>query len=208
MGPLPLVLTALSLVGTAISPINGLENGRLDCSVGSRPNGGGSPSVVLGCARTDDGDQIQLSASGAGAGPCLEIIWSDRQGSRGCGRAPLERVPPKSGPLTFDGTAQPDSLAPIEVYGGTSRAVQGVVVDYRVQGLRGSADAALISVIDRRALRRAQVERRFGYFVAEVPPGVRHCRATALGAGGRELSAKGCDPYDGLAADAFILGSR
>lgn len=215
LGLVALALAFAALVGAETSAELGSPSRQQaepsSCQLGARlRDSGGLGALVLGCVDTPGLSRLKLLAVGddSGAGPCLEIVGIDHRGSRGCGRAPLERVPPSQGPVTFDATAHAGPGLPIEVYGGISASVASVELTYDVRGHRVSRTATVIAVSNPKVLRKAGIDAPFGYFAGKMPVRFFGCRAVAYGSGGRRLGSARCEPFEGLPQDAFIIGGR
>lgn len=179
------------------------------CPVGAERYEHDRTAILLGCAELKDGRQIELLASqdDSGAGPCLEISGVDERGVRACGRAPLERVPAQTRPILMDATAQPTPQGPIEVYGGVSASVERVDLSYTIEASTAHMRAAVIRVDEDAVLGDVGIREPFGYFIGEVPAEAVHCQAMALNSAGQRVGVDGCEPYLGLAPDAFIAGA-
>lgn len=149
----------------------------------------------MGCGLTRHGEAVELFAIRDAGGPCLMIAGLPG-GTRGCGRAPSERVPP--GRTSIDGPAIVRRFkgAPLELYGETQPNVRRVIVRYRhrERGL-GQRNATLIRATDRAALRQAGVREPFGYFVGTLPPSATKAIAEARDESDRVLDRL---RYDGL----------
>lgn len=141
--------------------------------------GAGRRSVILGCAETRGGHELRLYAWGDAAGPCLYLAGLPG-GTRGCGRAPSERLPPSGAAIGGPAIARRPAGAPLELYGETGPAVHRVVLRYRLrEKRRGRREAVLIRVRARAALAAAGIRRPFGYFVGMVPRKARQVVAEA-----------------------------
>jgi hypothetical protein len=153
---------------------------------------------VLGCGRTRAGVALELSSFRDDAGPCLTIAGLPG-GTRACGRAPSERVPPARDAIDGGAIVRRSARAPLELYGETAPSVRRVLLRYRLpHGRRASRPATLIRAIDRDGLSAAGIRRPFGYFVGAVPPRARHVSAVALDSSGELLGQLG---FDRLARD-------
>jgi len=156
----------------------------------------GMRATVLGCAVTRHGVALELFATrdASGAGPCLRIAGL-RGGTRGCGRAPSERVPPARAPIGGPATVRRSKGARIELYGETPSSVRRVVLRYRLPDKRSEqSSATLIRAIDKAALKRAGIRKPFGYFIGWVPPLATNISADARGAWGDVLGRLNFDP--------------
>ncbi len=131
-------------------------------------------------------------------------------GTRGCGRAPSERVPPSSAAIGGPAIVRRFAGAPLELYGETAPEVHRVVLRYRLpRGVSGRRPALLIRVSDRAALAAAGIRQPFGYFAGMVPGKARRVVAEAHGRSGAVL---GRFAFDRLAAGmhptVFIVSPR
>jgi hypothetical protein len=163
-------------------------------SDGSAPAAPGERGgILLGSARTPSGTVIQLYSFRDGGGPCLNIAGLPG-GTRACGRAPSERVPPVLEAIGGGAIVRRSAHAPLELYGETLHDVHRVVLRYRLpHGRPGRRSATLIRADDRDALRSAGIREPFGYFVGAVPPRARRVTAVALDRSARELGKIGFD---------------
>jgi len=153
-------------------------------------------TVVLGRAPMPAGTAISLYSVRDAAGPCLRIAGLPG-GTRGCGRAPSERVPPARRALGGGAIVRRTAHAPLELYGEARSNVRRVVLRYRLpRGDVGEREATLIRVTDRAVLQAARIRRPFGYFVGVVPARARRVFAVALDGSGEEAGRLG---YDRLA---------
>jgi len=149
--------------------------------------------VVLGRAVTPAGTAIELYSFRDAAGPCLNLAGLPG-GTRACGRAPSERVPPARRALGGGAIVRRSAGAPLELYGEARSNVRRVVLRYRLpQGGPGEREAILIRVTDRAALKAARIRRPFGYFVGAVPPRARRVTAVALDGSGDPAGRLGFD---------------
>ena len=166
---------------------------------------------MLGCVVTRHGVALELFATrdASGAGPCLRIAGL-RGGTRGCGRAPSERVPPSRAPVGGPAIARRAKGGPVELYGETPRSVRRVVLRYRLPGERpGQRKATLIRVIDDTLVKRAGISEPFGYFVGSVPPLASNISAEARGTKGGVLGRLGFDRLvRGMHPTVFIATRR
>lgn len=177
---------------------------RAACPLGERVRDGGNfDGIVLACGELQDGRMIQLRYRSG----CLEVIGMDDRTSRGCGYPPTVREPDQTRAIQRSGTVQTGRTAPIEVYGATLPAVNRVVLTYLRGGSPDTAEPELISVTRPQLLRQASIEESFGFYVGLVPANARRCAAVALDSQGEPLGVESCRPFEGLAPDAFILGS-
>lgn len=175
--------------------------GEPPCDVGAkrfRPGtSSGQRSVIVGCGETEGGQEVQLYSFRDAGGPCIYIAGLPG-GTRGCGRAPSERVPPFRAAIGGPAIVRRPSAAPLELYGETSPAVDSLLLRYQLSD-RGRArrPAVLIRISDRSALRAAGIRRPFGYFVGMVPRQAKQVVAEARGRSGEVL---GRFAFDRLAA--------
>lgn len=171
----------------------------LRCEVGAERTSArvprGERAIVLGCGRTQRGTALQLYSFRDAGGPCLNITGL-LGGTRACGRAPSERVPPGREAIGGGAIVRRSAAAPLELYGETAPNVRRVILRYQLPGGRpGHKPATLIRVTDRDALRAAGIRRPFGYFVGAVPPRARHVSAVALGSSRAVLGRLGFDRH-------------
>ena len=158
---------------------------------------------MLGCGRNRAGAALQLFSFRDDGGPCLNIAGLPG-GTRACGRAPSERVPPARGAIGGGAIVRRSASAQLELYGETAPNVRRVILRYRLpHGRAGERPAALIRVIDRAALTAAGIRKPFGYFVGAVPPRAAQISAVALDASGDLLGRLG---FDRLARDLHPTG--
>lgn len=167
-------------------------------------------TVRLSSATLGDGRRIVLGSQGGGSevGACLRIAGLDDR-LRMCGRAPSEVEPSKVGRAIVAGPiAQASEEAALEVFGTTSPAVERVVLRYADDGGPRSVEATLLRVNDRDGLRRASIDRPFGYFIAELPADTEpdEVRAVAFDSGGAVMGAQGYGNYEDLPRRSFISG--
>jgi hypothetical protein len=172
------------------------------CEVGAERSSPGAPGrereIVLGCGRTPDGTVVQLSSSLDAGGPCLSITGLPG-GTRACGRAPSERVPPAREAIGGGAIVRRTTGAQLELYGETAATVRRVLLRYRLpSGGPGERPATLIRARDPVALTAARIGEPFGYFVGAVPPRAVRVSAVALDRSGRVLGRLG---FDRLARD-------
>jgi hypothetical protein len=183
---------------TAVSPI--VDEAAVRCDARSAPRDRRAPpifrryrEVLLGCARTPAGTMVRLYAIRQGGGPCL-VIDGLPGGARGCGRAPSERVPPRTGAIADGAIVRRTPRAKLELYGETAATVRRVVLRYRVRGGRPrERPATLIRAEHSGSLRAARIREPFGYFLGAVPPRARKVFAVALDEAGEELGRLGFD---------------
>ncbi len=156
------------------------------------PGGGaGRRAVTLGCGVTPAGRELQLYAWGDDAGPCLYLAGLPG-GTRGCGRAPSERLPPSFAAIDGPAIVKLPGRAPLELYGETGPRVHRVVLRYRLrQGHRSRLEALLLRIRNRAALAAAGIRRPFGYFVGMVPR-----RATQVVAEARDRPGETLDRFE------------
>ncbi len=151
----------------------------------------------MGCGETDSGQEVQLYSVRDAGGPCIYIAGLPG-GTRGCARAPRERVPPFRAAIGGPAIVRRPSRAPLELYGETAPAVDLLVLRYQLpDGDRARRPATLIRISDRSALRAAGIRRPFGYFVGTVPRQAKQVVAEARGGSGEVL---GRFVFDRLAA--------
>jgi hypothetical protein len=167
------------------------------CPVGAHRGAPGVPTgeraIVLGCARTRAGGAVQLYSFQDAGGPCLNIAGLPG-GTRACGRAPSERVPPVRVAIGGGAIVRRSAPAPLELYGETAPNVHRVLLGYRLpNGGQRQSPATLIRARDRAALREAGIRRPFGYFVGAVPRRARQISAVARGSAGKVLGRLGFD---------------
>lgn len=152
-------------------------------------------SVVLGCAQLPGGRKVVLLSGYREPGLCLQIVGIDNR-ARECGFAPSAIEPrPIMKAVAFQGTAQRNKSAPLEVFGTTSAEVTTVELEYTGDSSSGSTRAALIRVTDSEILEKARIAEPFGYFLAELPADTSNVSATALGPNGQRLGADDFEPY-------------
>jgi hypothetical protein len=150
-------------------------------------------SIVLGCARTPAGTAIELSSFRDAGGPCLNISGLPG-GTRACGRAPSERVPPARGAIGGGAIVRRSGTAPLELYGETAPSVHRVVVRYRApRGRQRQKPATLIRATDTVALSASGIREPFGYFVGTVPRRAVGVYAVALDGSGELRGRLGFD---------------
>ena len=179
-----------------------------NCAVGDERKARNAPhgrrAIVLGCAGSQEGRQIEIYSFRDAAGPCLNVAGM-RGGPRACGRPPSERRPASRAPLSGPAIAQPSDQAPIEIYGETAARVTRVMIRYRRSGTRRATRATLVRVQDRNALDAAGIERPFGYFVGSVPSSATGIVAEARAADGHTLGRLDFDPVvESMPPTAFI----
>lgn len=163
-------------------------------------------SVLLGCARLDDGRRIELLSLIRAGGLCLQIVGIDDR-VRECGNAPSEQVPAVTRAVAAQAIAQRNGSARLEVYGAVSADVTAVNLTYTVGGASRGARAELIQVTDDDALEAAGIRRPFGYFLAELPPDTSDVSVVAGDAEGQPLGADDFAPYlQTQPRDAFVSG--
>ena len=132
---------------------------------------------MLACGRVGGGTAVELFSFRDAARPCINIAGLSG-GTRACGRAPSEQVPPAHMAIGGPVFVQRSPGAKLELYGETAPNVRRVVLRYRLSGRGvGLRPATLIRVTDDEALRAAGIRSPFGYFVGFVPP-----RATDISA--------------------------
>jgi hypothetical protein len=185
------------------------------CRVGAARGAPGLPvgerAIVLACGRTRAGNEVELYSFEDAGGPCLNIEGLPG-GTRACGRAPSERVPPARAALTGPAIVRRSARAGLELYGETAPDVRLVLVRYRLpHGRQRQNRATVIQVGDRAALRAAGIRRPFGYFIGTVPPRARQVLAVARGRSGEILGrlefdrlARGMHPTVFIASDAAL----
>ncbi len=145
------------------------------------------PAVLVGCSRKSGGRDVRLYSLRDAGGPCIYIAGLPG-GTRGCGRAPSERVPPIRAAMGGAVALRRSPDAPLEVYGETAPEVRRVVVRYRLpQAGLEQRRATLVRVSDRTALRAAGISQPFGYFVGAVPARAKQVLAEARGRSGAVL---------------------
>lgn len=136
--------------------------------------------VVIGAGRLPDGEPFELVGYQQGSATsqylCIDIHYPRRRYASGCG----------------SNTGYTQSISrgpghPTTVTGAATSETAKVVVHYRRGERRASAPAALELVGDPEVLARIQVDEPFGFYVAELPEGVRDMRAEGLDAQGRRL---------------------
>jgi hypothetical protein len=136
--------------------------------------------VVIGTGRLPDGEPFELVGYQQGSATdhdlCIDIHYPRRSYGSGCG---------ENTGYTQSITRGPGH--PTTVTGAATAETEEVLVHYRRGDRRGSAAAALVLVADPEALARIQVHDPFGFYVAELPEGVRDMRAEGLDAEGRRL---------------------
>jgi hypothetical protein len=93
-----------------------------------------------------------------------------------------------------------------EIYGVSLGDVDRVVLTYLRGGRPGEAEAELVAVEDPEVLRHTAIGEPFGLYIGLVPPTARRCKAVALDRRGEPLGVESCQPFEGLAEDAFVLG--
>ena len=169
----------------------------------------GMRSVTLACGETAAGRALRLYSFRDAGGPCVRLAGLPG-GTRGCGRAPSEWVPPSSAAIGGPAIVRRFAAAPLELYGETAPEVHHVVLRYRLpRGGSGRRTAVLIRVSDRAALAAAGIRQPFGYFVGMVPATARQVVAEARGRSGAVL---GRFAFDRLAAGmhptVFIVSPR
>jgi hypothetical protein len=167
------------------------------CEVGGPPADPGAQgrkgATVLGCGRTTAGRAIELYAFRDAGGPCLNIAGLPG-GTRACGRAPSERVPPARGAIGGGLIVRGSGGAPLEVYGETAPSARRVLLRYRApQGRPRHKPATLIRATDTAALSASGVREPFGYFIGAVPRRAVGVFAVALDASGEVLGRFGFD---------------
>jgi hypothetical protein len=164
------------------------------------------PPIHLGRARTADGVTLRLSSIRDAGGPCL-LVDGLPGGTRGCGRAPSERVPASSAAIDGDAFVRRRGEARMELYGATAPEAERVVVRFREPcGRRRRATATLIHAGDQGALARAGIRKPLGYFVSSVPREARRISAEARGRSGLVLGRTGFDRLvRGMHPTVFIL---
>jgi hypothetical protein len=136
---------------------------------------------------------LQLFSFHDAGGPCLNIAGLPG-GTRACGRAPSERLPPVPAAIGGGAIVRRSAGAALELYGETAPDVRRVVLRYRLPRIGpGETTATLIRVRDRAALRAAGIRAPFGYFVGVVRPRARRVSAVALDASGEPLGRLGFD---------------
>ena len=172
------------------------------CEVGTQRTDNGVPAgkraIVLGCGRSRSGAALELLSFRDDGGPCVGIAGLPG-GTRMCGRAPSERVPPARDAISGGAIVRRSAGAQLELYGETAPTVRRVLTRYRLpHGRSGERRATLIRVSDRAALRAAGIRKPFGYFVGAVPARSRQVSAVALAASGEVL---GRLAFDRLARD-------
>jgi hypothetical protein len=182
------------------------------CQVGgppADPAAQGRRAIVLGCGRNTAGRTIELYAFRDAGGPCLNIAGLPG-GTRACGRAPSERVPPAKGAIGGGRIVRRPGDAPLEVYGETGQSVRRVLVRYRApQGRPSQKPATLIRATDTAALSASGIREPFGYFVGAVPRRAVRVFALALDASGEVLGRLGFDRLArGVHPTVFIARGR
>ncbi len=165
--------------------------------------------LIIGCGRALGGRPIQILATSpgsGGAGPCLRIVGLPG-GTRGCGYAPSERVPPVTEAIGGEAAVRRGPGRPLELYGETTAAVSRITLSYRLpNGCTRHKRATLIRVRDRATLRAAKIRKPFGYFVAAVPAHARDVSAEARTRSGAVLDRSSFDRLAGnKLTDYFIL---
>lgn len=145
--------------------------------------------VLLACEQFSRGRELQLRTERDGNNDgCLEIYGIGHGKSRACGYVPYKRRPIPSSPITLDAVNQVNETSPIEVYGSTATEVAEVAITSTERdGERKRTTATLLEVTDEGALQEASLDKPFGYFVAELPPGSMAANAAAKGADGQPL---------------------
>ncbi len=171
------------------------------CDVGAERKragiGSGRPAVIIGCGQTSTGREVQLYSWKDTGGPCIFIAGLPG-GTRACGRAPSERVPPARAAIGGSAIVRRSPGAPLELYGETAPDVGRVMLRYRPPGgPRAQSQATLIRIDDRSALRTAGISQPFGYFVGTVPPRAKQVVAVAYD---RSRKGLGSFTFDRLAA--------
>jgi hypothetical protein len=182
------------------------------CDVGAERDPGApgaERAIVLGCGRTRAGNVVQLYSFRDAGGPCINIAGLPG-GTRACGRAPSERVPPARVAIGGGEIVRRSARAALELYGETAPNVHRVLLRYRLpHGRPRHRPATLISVTDRAALTAAGIRMPFGYFVGGVPPRAREVSAAAHGRSGEVLGRLGFDRLArGMPPTVFIAGRR
>jgi hypothetical protein len=136
--------------------------------------------VVIGTGRLPDGEPFELVGYQQGSAKvhdlCIDIHYPRRSYASGCGRT-----------TGYTQSMMRGRGHPTTVTGAATAETEKVVVHYRGDDRRGSATAALVHVADPEVLDRIQVHDPFGFYVAELPEGVRDMRAEGLDAEGRRL---------------------
>jgi hypothetical protein len=181
---------------TAETPSASLDAKRDGCPVGEegRVLRVSRKSLVLGCARLPDGRRLVLLDGFEGHGLCLQLVGIDNR-ARQCGYAPSALDPPNTRTITFQGMAQKNKSARLEVYGITAAEVAAVELTFPRGDSSHRVRAALIRVTDDEILAQARIAEPFGYFAAELPAGTSSVSATALGEGGRRIATDEFEPY-------------
>lgn len=166
-------------------------------------------AVVLARADAPGGATLRLSSVRDAGGPCL-MIDGLPGGTRGCGRAPGERVPAERGPIGGAAIVRRAAGARIELYGETAPDVRSVRVCFRGgRGRRECRAASLMRARDRQALAAAGIRRPFGYFVGFAPSRAKGIYGAALGECGRVLGRVDFDRLvRGMHPTVFILRTR
>lgn len=142
---------------------------------------------MLGCGQTVDGFEVELYSSRDAAGPCLSIAGLPG-GTRACGRAPSERVPPTRAAIGGGAIVRRSAGSRLELYGETAPHVRRVVLHYRLpRGRPSQRPATLIRARDHTALRAARIRTSFGYFVGSVAPRAIRVSAEARDSSGTVL---------------------
>ena len=175
----------------------GPGGGARRCEVGAERTARGAPAgrraIVLGCGRTRDRIALQLVSFRDDGGPCLTIAGLPG-GTRACGRAPSERVPPARDAIGGGAIVRRSGRAQLELYGETAPGVSRVVMRYRRPDDQSvQRPTTLIRAENRAALRAAGIGEPFGYFVGVVPARARHVTAIAVDRSGEVLGSLGFD---------------
>lgn len=151
-------------------------------------------SLVLGCAQLPDGRKVALLNGYRSRGLCLQLVGIDNR-ARECGNAPSALDPPNTQTIAFQGIAQRNELASLEVFGITSADVATVELSYMLDGSSHRARTTVIRVTDVEVLEQARIAEPFVYFLAELPADTASASATARRADGQRLGTDDFQPY-------------
>lgn len=148
-----------------------------------------TPDILIGCGKLPREGRFRLISYRQTAGEgrrsllCIDVLYV-RLGyaAGGCGFRPLR------GEIDIGGVGRTTATSSgLTLSGMTSARVARVLVRYRTQGSSRRLNAALVRVLDRNILDRLELNRGFGYYLADVPPRASHISVTALNRSGSRL---------------------
>lgn len=188
-------LSGLAITAAVLGPVSAQQPGCVAGAepthdYGDRPPEGflryGTRPVVIGCAELASGRRFELVGYQLGRGErsslCIDQYDFETGVGWGCGTNVVR------GGAAIDATSREQTAGQVPVVAGTvARSVARVVVRSEIDGRLRRHPADTVTVRNPDLLRRIDVRRPFGRYLAEIPTGARAASAEARGARGRTL---------------------